>query len=59
MGYRIISGDVTVLAQDEQYIRLLDKTEPLLFGDDFPSGETPYFKGPSSNTWFKCEQIGE
>lgn len=50
MGYRIISGGVTVLAQDEQYIRLLDKTEPLLFGDDFPSGETPYFKGPSSNT---------
>jgi hypothetical protein len=57
--YRIVVSKLTVMEQDEQYIRMIDQTDPLLYGQDYSDGETPYFKGPSSDTWFKCEVVDE
>lgn len=57
--YRIVVSKLMVMEQDEQYIRMIDQTDPLLYAEDYPDGETPYFKGPSSNTWFKCEVVDE
>ena len=57
--YRIIPSNIFVLPDDEQYIHWIGHTDPLLYGTEYPEGETPYFKGPSSNTWFKCEVVEE
>lgn len=61
MAYRIIASNVMVLPQDEQYIVHYDKVENLLYDyrEPFEAGETPYFKGPSSNVYWKCEVVEE
>ena len=55
--YRIIPSNIPVLEQDEQYIQHIDQQDPLLYGGSYNFGPTPYFKGPNSNTWFKCELV--
>jgi hypothetical protein len=55
--YSILIGDIPVLPADEQYIRYIDQTSPMVFGDGFEDGDTPYFKGPASNTWFRCKKL--
>lgn len=61
MAYRIIASNVMVLPQDEQYIVRYNQEENLLYDywEPFEAGETPYFKGPSSNVYWKCEVVEE
>ena len=50
-----------VMPQDEQYIVRYNQEENLLYDywEPFEDGETPYFKGPSSNVYWKCEVVEE
>ena len=59
MAYRIIASNVMVMPQDEQYIVRYNQEENLLYDywEPFEAGETPYFKGPSSNVYWKCEVV--
>lgn len=61
MAYRIIASNVMVMPQDEQYIVRYNQEENLLYDywEPFEAGETPYFKGPSSNVYWKCEVVEE
>jgi hypothetical protein len=55
-NYIILSGNIPVLLEDEKYIQHINQTKPVVLGDGFEQGDTPYFKGPASNLWFKCKQ---
>ena len=61
MAYKIIASNVMVMPQDEQYIVRYNQEENLLYDywEPFEDGETPYFKGPSSNVYWKCEVVEE
>lgn len=57
MSYRILPSNIDVLPQDEEYVQHIDQQDLLLYGESYPFGPTPYFKGPNSNTWFKCALV--
>ena len=61
MAYKIIASNVMVMPQDEQYIVRYNQEENLLYDywEPFEDGEPPYFKGPSSNVYWKCEVVEE